>query len=541
MTVAIQDLQGELEIIDGNFQVVQRGFGSLQGEFVPGIYKARARAGDVLREELFAVEPGAELMDVALAALSFASPLPLQGTSTSHEYHQQALESASLGAPADLGLGTGGGLLLSLRDPSNACMRQRDGKPAERDNYRRSFAGLRLCDRAGDLLLDLDQALKQEPDLGYALLNLELSPGNYMLCYEPSGAESVAMPLPVAPGWQTSMFLRVELPQGLAAPGSVDLIDRAVMMVPLGTAFFPGDHHFRLAEIARYALVQGRPVLERKQVEAMLHEKFHNPMLGLLVAHVLLLRKDPPPALLQLVIDNLTGMIGQASPDVIALRLALAELRGRNPSLPRSGVAFPPLLRVSWEILARYPKLLTSGSMMGAVASRLAPQGPWVAWKPQEQSEPTNARFVVGFLPNMPAFATSRLQRMVTGINSRKLAGGAFRTPQTAKTGAEAVDALDILLQLARDVPWHGLTRSLRAAVTDGNLLDQLTSLQRTLIPTLQLIAEQIEDGDEFTLDELEQLCQGLNIAMPVLRESLNDLAKTVARAGVELLAGEDR
>ena len=69
----------------------------------------------------------------------------------------------------------------------------------------------------------------------------------------------------------------------------------------------------------------------------------------------------------------------------------------------------------------------------------------------------------------------------------------------------------------------------------------QLTSLQRPLIPTLQLIAEQIEDGGEFTMEELEQLCQGLNIALPVLRESLNDLAITVARASMELLVDEQR
>src|SRR5690606_33611955 len=146
VTVAIQGLQGELESVDGDFQVIKRGFGSLQGDLKPGIYKARARAGDVLREELFAVEPGAESMDVALASLDFASPLPLQGTSTSHEYHQQALETATASIPADLGLGTGGGLLLSLRDPTDACMRQRDGTPDERDNYRRSFAGLCLRD-----------------------------------------------------------------------------------------------------------------------------------------------------------------------------------------------------------------------------------------------------------------------------------------------------------------------------------------------------------------------------------------------------------
>lgn len=535
VTVAIQDLQGELEIVDGNFQVVQRGFGSLQGDFEPGIYKARARAGDVLREELFAVEPGAEFMDVALASLDFASPLPLQGTSTSHEYHQQALESATAGAPADLGLGAGGGLLLSLRDPSDACMRQRGGASAERDNYRRSFAGLRLRNADGDLLLDFDLALKQEPDLGFALLNLDLSPGNYMLCYEPPGGEPVAMPMPVAPGWQTSVFLRVNLPQDLEAPGTVDLTDRAVMMSPLGTAFFPADHHFRLAEIARYALVQGRPVLDRKQVEEMLHEKFHNPMLGLLVAHVLLLRKAPPQALLRTVIGNLTGMIGQASPDVIALDLALSEIEGKKPSLPPSGLAFPPLLSASWEILARYPKLLAPGSKARAVASRLAPQGPWLAWKPQEQSEATVASVIgAGFsllsLASMQGLVTGKVGKMVSGIISKKLAGVAPNAPQTAK--AEAADALDILLRLARDVPWHALTKSVRAAVTDDNMLDQLTSLQRTLIPTLQLIAEQIEEGDEFTVEELEHLCQGLNVALPVLRESLNDLAMAVVRAG---------
>jgi len=544
VTVAIEDRQGELEIVDRDFRIVQRGFGILRGELEPGIYRARARAGDAHREELFAIEPGAASLDVTMKPLRFASPLPLQGTSTSHEYHQDALTVAIGSAPVDVGLGHGTSLLLSLRDPSDACFRQRQSSAVVRDNYRRSFTGFRLRNTRGELLLDFDQTAKIETALGFAVLNLNLRPDNYLLSYERDTGEHLAMPVPCLSAWQTQVFINVEVPTELDRPGGPNMADRAVMMAPTGMPFHPNDQFFRLAEIARYALRQGRPILSREQVEAMLQEKFFNPVLGLLAAHVLLLKRQPPHELLQIVADNLAGVIGPEFPDVLALRIALAELDGAVPALPAQGLPFPPLLHASWEIVARHPQLLAPASFVRAVALRLVPQGPWLAWKPDDTAQPDSVMTVMQRLGghHLPGKALR-----ILGDSVRRIAFDADRPGEAPSAvqpagdmhppvGDNATSTLAILLALAREFPWSAWFKRLKEEASERGLLEQFTSLQRSLLPTLQLIATQLDEGDDFTLDDLQQLRERLGVPLPILTESLQDMVQKALALGVALL-----
>ncbi|MFZ1546442.1 MAG: hypothetical protein WAT12_05005, partial [Candidatus Nitrotoga sp.] len=107
VTIHIEGGQGELEIIDGTFQTIDRGFGTLKVTLNPGIYKTRARVGDIQHEELFSVAPEAAPITIKIEPLNFATPVPLQGTSTSHEYHQDAFYDATASTPVDVGLGQG--------------------------------------------------------------------------------------------------------------------------------------------------------------------------------------------------------------------------------------------------------------------------------------------------------------------------------------------------------------------------------------------------------------------------------------------------
>ena len=107
VTIEVGGYHGELEVVDGRFRVVDSGFGRLQTELAPGIYKARARAGEVRVEELFVVEPEGGSVEVSLPLPEFASPAPLAGTSTTHEYHMDPLAHISQEPPVDYGLGRG--------------------------------------------------------------------------------------------------------------------------------------------------------------------------------------------------------------------------------------------------------------------------------------------------------------------------------------------------------------------------------------------------------------------------------------------------
>ncbi len=505
VTVQIADRQGELEIVDGGFRVIAQGFGSLQFSLAPGIYKARARAGTVLTEKLFDVTDGGDPVSVLFEPLFFASPVPLNGTSTSHEYHQHAISVASAGAPLDAGLGRGAIFLISVRDPSDACMRQRTATQDVRDNYRRSFDGFRLHSAAGNMLLDFDAHAKRDVDLGFAVLNVHLQPGTYVLSYKMQDSERIAMPITVVQGWQTQAFIHVDLPADMGAPGRADLTDLALLMTPVGTLFSPGDTLFRLAELARLSLTQGRFAITNAQVDELLAEKFSHPILGLLVAHLLLLQDKPQCHLLETVIDHVAVMLGPDFPDVIAMRIAMARLDDKPSVFPTDRLTAPPLLRTNWDLLAAYPEFLPADSLNREIASCIIHRGLWLNWNPP-----------------LPTPKTVTLVKNVMAIMVKLSARVKEKQPEDVDDESAALAAINILIKTIR---WRAVLKALSKSAKKHGLMTNFTSLQKSLMPTMQIIQTQFEDQENFTLEDLKQLCDDLGVPMPVLRESLEDLA----------------
>ena len=66
----------------------------------------------------------------------------------------------------------------------------------------------------------------------------------------------------------------------------------SAIAISLDHQFSPKRQRTRLAEIARYALTQSRRILSDGLLRELLDEKFDDPMLGLLGAHLLL--RDKP-------------------------------------------------------------------------------------------------------------------------------------------------------------------------------------------------------------------------------------------------------
>lgn len=555
VTVTVEGGQGELEIIDGNFRVVERGFGTLQNELKPGIYKARARAGNERREELFIVEPGEAAFKVTIGPLYFSSPIPLYATSTTQESHEQALLTTLTSPPLDVELGQGATLLLSIRNPSNLRLHQEHSSTSA-ESYLHSFKGFYLHNTDGVLLLNFDEVMQAAPDYGAAIIHLHMRPGNYVLSYERDVHKQIAMPLPSLPNWKTQIFIDTELPEGHDGFGLPNLADRAVMVTPNDFTFNPEDRYFRLAEIARHALMQGRCALSHEEVEKMLEEKSHNPVLGLFAAHLLLLERQPPQGLLYDVIDYVANFVGQDFPDVVALRIALGEISKIPPKLAPS-LPFPPLLRSSYDIVARYPELLQVGSFMCKVASRLVSQGPWFAWEPAISTKKdlalirSSAQFLVQNKQTLSLQALDKLPGLMKAFN---VSLSSEDTPQSLQAPSVSIDtepsvvekpfstpdnasvALKAIITLAQQVPWDDLFNRLQSEAAHRDLLAQLTTLQKSLLPTLKLIYLQLQRGEEFTLDKLEELCKGLNVPLSVLRKSLEDLVRMILRWDMAML-----
>lgn len=144
----------------------------------------------------------------------------------------------------------------------------------------------------------------------------------------------------------------------------------------------PTDDERRLAEVARLALADERPILG-DELQQLLVRKFANPIVGIMGAHLLILGEERgqilDPRLLNDVVRNLRALFGEDHPDVeaISVRCKDETLRTRQIRISR-----PPMFERSWRLLveASYvePRLLSDR----LVAQMLAPSAlpPFLVW-----------------------------------------------------------------------------------------------------------------------------------------------------------------
>ncbi|MFO7643548.1 MAG: hypothetical protein R6W95_04110 [Desulfosarcina sp.] len=557
VSVAVADRAASVEILDGAFQVVAQGFGHIEAQLAPGLYKARASVGAAVQEKIFVVEKGAPTPPVVLEPVRFASPVPLEDTTTSHEYHQAAVAHALNKPP--LILGGGAGLLLSVRDPSDVPFTQTS---ASLPDYARSFDGFRLCDATRHVLIDYDQAARRDLAHGYAVLNAELDPGGYVLKWAPPGQPAIARPLPLAPGWTTQVFVMVAAEGEAALPLRPLLADCAVQMAPLGSATYPREHFFRLAEIARQALLQGRNIIAGKELNALLAEKFGNPILGLLAAHLLLLDAAPRLPLLHIVLGNLGAMLGPDHPDVIALRLRLGQVEhpGQAPAAGEQ-VAFPPLLKASWEILARRAVLddgfFPAGSLCRQMADRVVDNGVWLAWRPHP-APTVGSDLIAGLsdeeLGRKKGRDRQRISEVIAQVGPAGGKGGLLETAgqlakpllreklrkfmkSTAQLETEQIEPVkELLMRLARHLPWQQLIAKLTELDQQGAVSERLSSVQKALIPTLLMLRQQLDAGQELDAEQWARVAASLQVPRAVLLENLRDLARLAGGMALRLI-----
>jgi len=542
VTVAVADLAAALEIVDGGFKVVAKGFGRIETELIPGLYKARASVGGASQEKIFAVEEGEGVKEVILEPVQFASPVPMDGTTTSHEYHQAAVNEAFDRPP--LQRGNGAGFFLSVRDPSEAPFNQTDETI---DRYAQSFTGFRLRN-AAEVLIDYDQDAECDISHGYAVLAAELDPGAYVLQWSSEQYGTLERPVLLAPNWITQLFLMVEPHGETGGPLRPNFADASVQMAPFEFSY-PRDKYFRLSEIARQSLLQGRNIVEREVMNALLQDKFGNPVLGLLAAHLLLLDEKPRLNLLHIVMGNLGAMLGGDFPDIVALRLRLDQLE-KHLSAPPAGlsVPFPPLFKASWDILAQQATqddaFFPPGSLSREVADRIVDNGVWLAWRPSRKIEQLILPMTDQELQHQKwqdrehilaafDFEGDQIDGTMLLASVRKLAKPVVREKlrQFIKSidfeDKESIEKLeDLVVRLARTLPWQSLVQKLAELDAEESFSEQLTEVQKTLIPNLLLLRQALQKGGELDHPQWAHILDSLQVPRAVLLENLRDLAR---------------
>lgn len=522
VSVSATDEAAEVFLVDSSFRVLARGLGSACAAVPPGIYRAKARVGELQNEELFAVDAADTGRAIRVEAPEFPSPIPLAGTTTTHEYHQGAAQAAASQPGRGLKLGEGAKLALFLRDPSD-MVRGLEG--AALDAYAQNYRGVRLREWGGSETHVLLDAGVFEPRLGYLLLEAEVSPGAYVVSVPSPGRPDACMSLIASAGWATHLYLNLqEGPDPLAR--RIRLDDAAIVLDRPDAPFRPWRHDLRVLEVARQALASGHNVMAGPTMDDLLGGKFENPMMGLVAAHLLLLDPKPKLALVTTVIDNTAAMIGAAHPDLIALRLCTERLAQggtldaqRTRDLLRQ-VKVPPMLHLGWD----YLMLAVAASSDAGVALRspftlatcVLSSAVWLTWEnlpmPEPAAIPVKAIAPSMALPGEPpglrriqanstgldvvmnsALDTgARLQRLWNRVTRssllHKIMGPA--TPEPRELGLRGL-ALVTLEQLLRRHDWVAIVRHLKQG-TGG--VSQLTPLQRSLLIALKSAQEQWQE-----------------------------------------------
>jgi hypothetical protein len=464
VTVESRDGCSELYLQDNEYRIVASGVGRLHAKVTPGLYKLRQRVGDLEHSRIVEVLED-KALHLTLDGLAFASPIPLQGTISSQEFHQSAL-SATGATSASSGTGQ---LSLLLRDSRWNVTNPDPRRMAELD---RELAALRIESFDGSYVAPLFASSHKRNDLGFARLSVNIPPGTYVLIQQVEEGNQRCVPLIVLQAWALHIFLHVGAPSPDGTSARLDLDHASIVYASPGVALEPTDPELLLLETVRKALARGRTSLAPDIVDRVLDQKFINPMLGLLGAHMLLSMPDAGVARAQHVVGNIAKLLGDDFPDVVALRMRLVALGLAKAPPTQVSIAAPPMLAASWTALTQV--LAGSGPDLSLVLwfpITIEATSTWLVW-----NEVPGAR--AGAPPDdFEAFA----------------AGPMFRSREARGRREPALeDVIEELLASDRLQPWvrelkQKERRTGAPAVGLGalerTLLATVTSAQATLIP----------------------------------------------------------
>ena len=322
----------EIFLVDNNFQRVDSGIGQLETVVIPGIYKARFRAGQHQVDQFIAVEAGAVSKTVSGPPVEFATSAPLPQTSSNRQVHQDAAQEYS--QTINLIKGNGSELYLFIRSLA--------------DEPSRPWLGVSLHDTKGNLLARAVEGTCDAQN-GFCALNIEVNPGTYRLRVEEEPGEIYEMFVVTAAGWQTQVFALAEdawLP-GIDACRAA-LPTASVFMAEAGKGFDPSNPVNRQTDLIRQGLLNGRHTLSQDTAKLLLKAQGQNPMLVILALHLLMQQDVTDYESINNILENIENPL-VFHPDIQALLLHKKTIDSQFIL----GFPSPPMLSSSWQFIVQ--------------------------------------------------------------------------------------------------------------------------------------------------------------------------------------------
>lgn len=371
----------EIFLIDRNLQVLQRGVGILAAEVPIGLYEVKLRNGTNSYDEVIAVRGKFEK---TYPPLEFASPVPLENTQKTHEFHVANAQAHS--RVNHVTLGKNSSIYFFARDWTSKT--PPPGGQSLPASVHHPARGLSLRNASGEELVNLEQGSVLGPDKWepWAACNVAVDPGVYILRLEAPDETVWERTLVASPEWQSQCFL---LQRFFGGEKAADIADATILMRRPHDGFDADSRQTRLTELARLGLVQQRPVLS-PEMEELLRGKLENPMLGIFAAHLLLQQEESnrgqyDRAFFDHLVVTLRSLLKSPHPDVEAL----AWKAGRGERTFQ--FALPPMLRRSWLLItsasARWPDAIPKDSVSARVCDGILAEDPWLVWAAEQPGQ----------------------------------------------------------------------------------------------------------------------------------------------------------
>lgn len=528
--------EAEILLLDSNFKILHRGPSPLLAKVLPGFYIAKVVIGDRENQLLLQIEPGEEPLKHSINAPPVETPLPLEDNAS--------ISVAALMVRAFKSLDEGSDenpvIHLCFRRPrASAGDAIAQGSDASVQDLLNRIS---VTDSAG---IVANTPISWLDDDQYVSIALDVKPGACTLVYRDLSDTELALAMPTVRGWLLQVFVPVISSMAGLIP------DFKAMSVFYANS--TGRHtldELRIVETVRQSFSSGRLHISRQVLQALMCDKFENPMLGIYAAHHLL--GNDPDEFLPEVLLNTTKLLGDSHPDIVALTCAVTpEMSAEARQAKLSSLNGPPLLAKSWDLLVAEADKLPIGTLKSkqvfALASRLCMQGMYMGWRTEQpvssptavQTEPVTrtaptARFDATLPPKplpvrrtkleaavrLTSIGVAKVTEMVTKLRET-FAGTSGLEAGTAAAQIEGIDSVESAAQamktLALEYDWDMLTAEIRE---NDAWLAALSPLQKSLIMSLR----EIKQSQQLTAGDVDGLLKANRVPLEILALDLQQL-----------------
>jgi hypothetical protein len=325
-----------LTLYNGNLDTVLKGYGKIDGALPKGLYKLVTVLNDRMTEKYIKLTQDTNEM-LTLDATS--SSVLATGLGNTHEYYSEtAKANYSVPTTANGDNSAKESIFIFFRYPDEVAFKSLN---PSKESLGKHF---RLLDqRRKPICLLSGKDIKEDvKEFGYLLFNIKLQPGTYFLNYSGRKADKNSpaksslpareIPITVFANWQTQCFITF---------GNGPIFKSlfvAMRNVEYSNFYNPDTNCLYDIEGILQKFNNGIYYLPPAVLETLTYGKWENPILGLLAAYAYFKSNQTgQEQLFHNVVANLSQMLGNETPDVVALSVLAAS-------------HFNELVPFSWQI-----------------------------------------------------------------------------------------------------------------------------------------------------------------------------------------------